>query len=186
MRKKTSAPTPGRPGRLHLVTSPLLLLPDFALILLGYLVCRHTALDRAVWDGVERLVYYLLFPALLFASIMRQPIQLDTLVRLGSVGLAVNGLGNALAYALRYAPHVDSRLHASGAQTAFRFNTYVALALAERLAGTSGLAWVSMLMALCVPLSNVAAVWPLARHGGHGVGRELLRNPLIIATLAGL
>jgi predicted permease len=29
-------------------------------------------------------------------------------------------------------------------------------------------------------------VWPLARHGGHGYLRELLRNPLIVATVAGL
>lgn len=42
-----------------------------------------------------------------------------------------------------------------------------------------------MLIALCVPLCNVAAVWPLARHGGHAYGRELLCNPLILATVAG-
>jgi predicted permease len=35
-------------------------------------------------------------------------------------------------------------------------------------------------------LCNVAAVWPLARAGGQGYGRELARNPLILATVAGL
>ena len=44
----------------------------------------------------------------------------------------------------------------------------------------------ALLIALCVPLCNVAAVWPMARHGGHSYARELLRNPLIIATVAGL
>jgi hypothetical protein len=39
----------------------LLLLPDFALIVLGYLLCRHTPLNRAVWDGAKRLVDCLLF-----------------------------------------------------------------------------------------------------------------------------
>jgi phosphinothricin acetyltransferase len=38
--------------------------------------------------------------------------------------------------------------HASGAQTAFRFNSYVALALAERLAGAPGVAWQALLMAV--------------------------------------
>ena len=37
-----------------------LLLPDFSLILLGYLVCRYTALDRTVWQQVESLVYFFL------------------------------------------------------------------------------------------------------------------------------
>ena len=44
----------------------------------------------------------------------------------------------------------------------------------------------ALLVAVCVPLCNVAAVWPLARHGGHGYLRELLRNPLILGTVGGL
>ena len=166
--------------------SPLLLLPDFTLILLGFVLCRYTPLNRPLWDGVERLVYYLLFPCLLFAAIVRTPIGMGTLVQLGGVALTVNLIGIALAYLMRYAPGVDGLLHASGAQTAFRFNTYVALALAERLAGAPGLAWVALLVAVCVPVSNAAAVWPLARHGGKGVLGELLRNPLIVSTVAGL
>jgi malonate transporter and related proteins len=37
-----------------------------------------------------------------------------------------------------------------------------------------------------VPLFNVGAVWPMARHGQRGLARELVRNPLIIATASGL
>jgi len=164
----------------------LLLLPDFALIVLGHLICRHTPLDRPVWDSAERLVYYLLFPVLLFNTIVRNPIQPGTALQLGSVGLAVIVCGVALATALRWLPGVDPLLHASGAQTAFRFNSYVALALSERLAGSQGLASMALLMSISVPVCNVAAVWPLARHAGQGVWGELLRNPLIVSTLAGL
>ncbi len=164
----------------------MLLLPDFALIALGWVICRYTALDRPVWDGVERLVYYLLFPALLFISIVRNRPEPQALLRFGGLGLAVTVVGIALAYALKALPGVDARLHASGAQTAFRFNSYVALALAERLAGAQGLAWTALLMSCCVPVCNLGAVWPLARQGGHRYGRELARNPLILATVGGL
>lgn len=163
-----------------------LLIPDFVLIGLGWLLCRHTALNRPVWDGVERLVYFVLFPALLFSAILRNPLQLGSALPLAGAGLAVVGVGIALSYALGRWPGVDQRLHASGAQTAFRFNSYVALALAERLGGGPGVAAMAVVMSVCVPLCNVAAVWPLARHGGHHIGRELLRNPLIIATVSGL
>lgn len=163
-----------------------LLLPDFMLILVGWVVCRTTPLNRSVWDGAERLVYYLLFPTLLFSAILRNPLQPAALAGLAGSGVAVTVLGIALAFALRRWPGVDPLMHASGAQTAFRFNSYVALALAERIAGTQGLAWIALLVSLCVPLCNIAAVWPLARQGGHGFARELARNPLIIATLAGL
>ena len=163
-----------------------LLFPDFSLILCGYLVCRFTALNRSVWSQVDSLVYYLLFPVLLFTAIVRSPITASALLQVGGVGLAITGTGIVLAFALARAPGVDPLLHASGAQTAFRFNSYVALALAERLAGAQGLAWQALLAALCVPLCNVAAVWPLARQGGQGYLGELARNPLIVATLAGL
>jgi predicted permease len=33
---------------------------------------------------------------------------------------------------------------------------------------------------------NVGAVWPMARHGENGFLRELIRNPLILATTGGL
>jgi malonate transporter len=139
-----------------------------------------------VWDGAERLVYYVLFPVLLFNSIVRQPLEAGTLASLGLVGLAVVGAGVVLAYALARWPGVDARAHAAGAQCAFRFNSYIALALAERLGGAAGVAATAVLVSLAVPLCNIAAVWPLARQGGHGYLRELLRNPLILATVAGL
>lgn len=164
----------------------LLLLPDALLILAGFVICRYTPLDRPIWEAAEKLVYYLLFPVLLFNSIVRTPLQPGQTLALGGAGMAVVVLGMGLAYTLRAWPGVDARAHASGAQVAFRFNSYVALALAERLQGAQGVAWVALLVALCVPLCNVGAVLPLARHGGHGLARELARNPLILGTLAGL
>jgi len=168
------------------MSNALLLLPDFLLIVVGFVVCRYTALNRPVWDAAERLVYYLLFPVLLFNSIVKSPLQPGQTLSLALAGVGTVGCGIVLAMALKRWPGVDARLHASGAQTAFRFNSFIALALAERLGGPQGLAWMALLIALSVPLCNVAAVWPLARHGGHSYARELLRNPLILSTVAGL
>lgn len=167
-----------------------LLFPDFSLILCGYLVCRYTALNRPVWDQVEVLVYYFLFPVLLFHSIVRSPLDLNAASSLIGAGLALGVSGIALAYALPHLPllgrHINTRLHAGGAQVAFRFNSFIGLALAERLGGAEGLLMIAVLIGFCVPLFNVGAVWPMARHSQRHFGRELLRNPLIIATLSGL
>lgn len=174
---------------MHLTQVAWLLAPDFVLIGLGWVLCRHTPLNRPVWDGVERLVYHVLFPALLFESIVRHPLAPGAAWPLAAAALAVTACGIALALALGAWPGIDRRAHASGAQTAYRFNSYVALALAARLGGAEGLAGMALLLAVCVPVVNVAAVWPLsrlARQGGHGFVRELVRNPLIVATLAGL
>ncbi|MCE1250708.1 MAG: AEC family transporter [Comamonadaceae bacterium] len=172
------------------VNYAFLLLPDFALIFGGYLVCRYTALNRSVWQPVEALVYYLLFPVLLFQSIVKSPIALGEASALMAAGLLLSLGGIALVYALPLLPGLGRRLdagaHASAAQVAFRFNSFMALALAERVAGSQGLQLIAVLIGVCVPLLNVAAVWPMARHGEHHFARELLRNPLILATVSGL
>ena len=168
------------------MANPLLLLPDFLLILVGFVICRGTALDRRVWDAAERLVYFLLFPVLLFTSILKSPLKPAEAFDLGMAGVAMLAVGIAVALGIGRWPGVDKRLHASGAQVAYRFNSYIALALAERLYGAQGLAWMALLMALSIPICNVAAVWPLARHGGQSYGREIARNPLIISTVLGL
>lgn len=167
-----------------------LLLPDFSLILCGWLVCRYTALNRTVWEQVEALVYYFLFPVLLFQSIVRSPLDLGEASSLIGAGLALGVVGIGLAYALPRLPllgrHIDRRAHAASAQVAFRFNSFIALALAERVAGPQGLLSVAVLIGFCVPLFNIGAVWPMARHSGAHFGGALLRNPLIIGTASGL
>lgn len=167
-----------------------LLFPDFSLILCGYLLCRYTALNRSVWEPVEALVYYFLFPVLLFHSIVRSTLDFQAASGLIGAGLITGLCGIALSYSLPWLPligrHIDTRQHAASAQVAFRFNSFIGLALAERLAGPSGVLLIAVLIGFCVPLFNVAAVWPMARHSQRHFGRELLRNPLIIATVSGL
>ncbi|MDF2464099.1 MAG: family transporter [Ramlibacter sp.] len=167
-----------------------LLFPDFSLILCGYLVCRYTALDRKVWQPVEGLVYYFLFPVLLFQSVTKSPLDLGVTSSMLLAGVLMALASIAMAYSLPWLPglrkYIDRREHAGAAQIAFRFNSFIALALADRLAGAQGLLLIAVLIAVCVPIYNVAAVWPMARHAQKGLVRELVRNPLIIATGSGL
>jgi len=175
---------------LEAVNFAQLLFPDFSLIAIGWLLCRYTALDRRVWDQVESLVYYFLFPVLLFHSIVRSPLDFGATSSLLTAGVGIGICGIALAYALPFMPglrmHIDRRDHAASAQIAFRFNSFICLALAERLAGPQGLLLIAVLIGVCVPMFNIAAVWPMARHAKTGFARQLVRNPLIVATLAGL
>ena len=175
---------------LEAVNYAQLLFPDFSLIAIGWLLCRYTALDRRVWDQVESLFYYFLFPVLLFHSIVRSPLDFGATSSLLTAGVGVGLCGIALAYALPFVPglgtHIDRRDHAASAQVAFRFNSFICLALADRLAGPEGLLLIAVLIGVCVPMFNIAAVWPMTRHAQTGFVRQLVRNPLIVATVAGL
>ena len=177
-------------GYSRAVNYAQLLFPDFSLIVCGYLVCRYTALNRTVWEQVESLVYYFLFPVLLFQSIVRSPLDLGAASSLISAGVLLGLSGIALAYSLPYLPwlgkSINRRDHAASAQVAFRFNSFIGLALADRLAGSEGLQLIAVLIGVCVPLFNMGAVWPMARHAQRSFASELLRNPLILATATGL
>jgi predicted permease len=167
-----------------------LLFPDFFLILCGYVICRFSALNRSVWQQVENLVYFFLFPVLLFHSIVKSPLDLASASSLIGAGLCLALGAIALSYSLPYWPwlgrRLDRRDHAASAQVGFRFNSFIGLALAERLAGPEGLLMIAVLIGFCVPLFNIAAVWPMARQAQTGFLRELVRNPLIIGTATGL
>ena len=167
-----------------------LLFPDFSLILCGYFLCRFTGLNRSVWQQTEHLVYYFLFPVLLFYSIAKSPLDIQATSSFLMAGVSMGLAGIALSYSLPYWPWLGSKInrrdHAASAQIGFRFNSFIALALVERLCGAEGLLLISVLIGFCVPMFNVGAVWPMARHGDSGFGREIVRNPLILATTSGL
>ena len=163
-----------------------LLLPDFALILIGFLLNRITAWGRGFWGGLEKLIYYVLFPALLFHSIARTPIDFAAAAPALKTAVLTVLLGMLLAFAARWVVKGDARAHASSFQTAFRFNSYLAIAIAGRLHGEAGIAGIGIVIGIVVPLCNVAAVWMLAHGSSLGFWRELSQNPLILATVGGV
>ena len=163
----------------------LALLPDFALILLGAILRRVLHLGDHFWNGLEKLVYYVLFPALLFSGLVKTRIDWSAAAPMIGVAAGAMGSGMLLGLVARLLP-ISPISFASQYQCAFRFNSYIGLAVAGTLYGVSGIAAMGIVVGLMVPPANMAAVWMLARHGEAGVWRELARNPLILATLAGV
>jgi len=175
------------------VNAAALVLPEFALILLGVLLRRWAWRSPDFWVELERLVYYVLFPVLLL-----RPTLTADLAAAGTGGVLLAAVGATVAGALlgaviRWLPGISRTAAASGWQTAFRFNTFIALALVDHR-GMAALALMGVVVGVSVPLVNVLAVTALARStaggagGGPGAGvlSALARNPLILATLLGL
>ena len=140
----------------------------------------------AFWNGVEQLVYYVLFPALLFRSLASSPLALGDAGRLVGVGLAFTFAGMALSALAAPLFRLPQPTFAACFQCAFRFNTYVALAVATRIAGPQGVAAISLLIGVLVPVVNIAAVAMLVRGGDTRILPALARNPLVLACAAGI
>jgi hypothetical protein len=165
-----------------------LLLPDFAMILAGFVMIRTKWLSRSFWDGCEKLVYFVLLPALLIAAITRSDFTASGQTALMlQVALLAMGLTALIAVPTRWIPGLDRKDWASGVQCAFRFNAYVAFAVATRAAGSEGLALTAVIVGFTVPLANILAVTFLANtFNPVKLFKELSKNPLILATIVGI
>ncbi|WP_459617119.1 AEC family transporter [Bordetella sp. 2513F-2] len=164
----------------------LLVLPDFLLVVLGWVLRHRLGYSRDFFAGTERMVYYVLFPALLFQSILRSPISAGSAVLLLQATVMVIGAGVALSWLAVPLLRPQPLAQASLAQCGYRFNTYIGLALSASLAGPPGQTVMALIIGFAVPMANVAAVYGLARHSGNNLFKELARNPLLVSTLLGL
>lgn len=167
------------------MSAALLILPNFVLILVGLVLARRFDYGRDFWGGLEKLVYYVLFPALLFRSLAVAKIDFAQSGWLAAAACAATLAGFALSLLARPLFRLDERLAAAASQCGYRFNTYIGLAIAGSLFGTQGVALAALLLGVMIPLVNFLAVAVLARHGERGFVKELVQHPLVVSSLAG-
>jgi hypothetical protein len=168
------------------LSTALLILPDFALMLLGLLLAHRLGFERGFWSGAEKLVYYVMFPPLLFNAIVHAEFSIVGDAKLLAAALGAFALSAAIGFAAYPLLRPPGDVFASCVQTAFRYNSYIGLAFSQSLFGARGVALMALIVAFVVPIANLLAVYALARQQRIGLLRQLVRNPLIIATVAGL
>ena len=140
----------------------------------------------AAWVTIEKLVYFVLFPCLLFFSVVSSNFDLNTVGAFALGGPAVIFTAFVLGWLGLLFSNMGRVDFASGLQTAYRFNSYIGLALASRLGGQSAVANIAILLALGVPLCNVLAVGTMSKGGRLSAFVDILKNPLIIGTCLGI
>lgn len=166
--------------------------PLFLLILLGAAIGYGRWPNATFWPQMERLIYFVLFPAMLVstlatADVSQVPVGRLALVLLGAMGLFGLGLWHFRAW-LGLSPAAFTSVF----QGAVRFNTYVGVAGAAALHGSLGATTAAVAVAIMVPVVNVMCVASFVAAGTLGrasMGQSaiaLAKNPLILACLAGI
>lgn len=167
------------------------LVPIIIPIILGYLLRRSGFLGPEAWSGLEKLTYFVLFPALLIRNIGDQSLAG---ISWQSILLVVGGtllLTSALLSTVRKFISQNDATFTSIFQGGVRFNTYIMLAVAQGLFGATGLAVGSVTAGFMIVIINVLcisifAIWGKSRiRGPLAFVRELIGNPLIIGCLVG-
>jgi malonate transporter and related proteins len=172
------------------------LAPVFLLIVLGFALKRTLMRLETQWHGLERLTYYVLFPALLIETLARADLASVPVAGVGGAlllaALAISSLCLVLRTLLAATFAIDGPAFSSIFQGAIRWQTYVALAVSSNLYGNLGLALASVAMVAIIPMVNVLSVAVLAHYAAperpslRTILMTLVRNPLIWACAIGL
>ena len=168
------------------------LIPIMAIILLGYVLKRTEFLPQGAWPGIEKLTYFVLFPALLIRTLGSQslsgvPWPTILLVVVGTLTLAAM----VLVIWHRTRSSVSGPTFTSIFQGGIRFNTYIALAVAQAYYGAEGLAMGAVTAGFMIVLINLLCVSAFAAwgektyNGSAAIIREVFGNPLIVSCVIG-
>ena len=166
------------------------LIPVFALIALGWAIARLKLFSESFWPELEKLTYYILFPALLIhrlANANFESLSLSDAAIPVITALAVTSLATFIWQFLFKADATD---FTSVYQGAIRFNTYLALASVNALTGDEGLIIAAVVIAILIPIINLLCVSVfqimLHRQSSNPYWKTLATNPLILGCLIGI
>lgn len=168
------------------------LVPIMVLIFTGYGLKRSGFLAQEAWSGMEKLTYFVLFPALLIRTLGNQTLAGAPWPSMLAVITGTLMTSAAVLILLhRIQATVKSATFTSIFQGGVRFNTYIALAVAQGLFGSEGLAMGSVAAGFMIVLINllcisVFVIWGKATFKGiTPFIREVVGNPLIIGCAIG-
>ena len=175
-----------------MINSLFAILPIFLLIVVGHASKRWVLTDDGWWKYVDKLVYYLFFPALLIQDVSRADFAGgETSVAIAATMMATLAVGS-LIFLGRVFVKTRNDLFTSIFQGGVRYNSYVFIALAHSLYGVEGVALSGVFVAYLIVLTNVMSVLVLNHFGDTGrkslagMFGALAKNPLIIAAILGL
>ncbi len=166
------------------------LIPIVLILALGKGLSALNVVSQQGWLGLERITYFVLFPALIIgklATVDFSALSLGMPVALVGAQLALGAISIALGLLFRQA---RDRIGVY-VQSAVRWNTFIALALAQELMGGEGVALVVIAAAAMIPTANILSVSALLgfsdeRIDAAELAKQIAINPLVIACVIGL
>ncbi len=171
------------------------LFPVFTLIVIGVWLKRVGLTNATFLAMVDRLVYFILFPILLFWKIGGSRGLFNASLAYCAVAVTVVAIIFVVSTLFIIFGKVGDFQAGTFSQSCYRFNTYVGMAVALTVLGEKGVQYFSILIGILIPIINVMAVSILIWYGKkrEGTKKQLLNtlkaigtNPLFLACVAGM
>ena len=170
-----------------------ILTPLYLLIALGMYLRRMDFPQANFWIGVERLMYFILLPALIFSSLTESSMDLGMVKWLLLAVILPVCIAGALQFLAFKLLDIKPATFTAMFQGAVRGNTLIAIVIAAWLLPQNGVALMALTITVAVLFNNLVSVAVLAHYGDAPEGEitpkplsaQLLHNPLILATFLG-
>lgn len=167
----------------------LALIPILSFIALGFFFKYINFLPDSGWQAVEKLIYYLLFPALLIHSIGKINYDISAYLPMAA---ALN-IAVLIMFCISFFAWQDKTVtgprFSSILQNNIRFNSFIALGLATEYQNGHFLPLVAIGVGMLIPTINIISVWSLIIWGRASKDdspiEHLFKNPLIIGCVIG-
>lgn len=125
------------------------------------------------------MVYFIMFPALLFRSVLLSPLDINTAGTSLTACALLAAAGWILGWLAKPTLKSDTRSINSVQQCIYRFDTYIALSPHAIGGWCRGVAIMAVFIGFTVPLANILAVHALS-VGQGGMLKSLISNPLVL------
>ncbi|MEY4463805.1 MAG: hypothetical protein RLZZ81_776 [Pseudomonadota bacterium] len=172
-------------------------LPIFLITLLGSIIKNKWLTSEEFWRGIEKLSYFVLFPAMLFNYVSTADLSVASIIKL-VVALIISTILVSLGlivYQKKY--KIDKVQFTSIFQGSIRYNSYIFFGVSSPLLGPSGLSIVAVISSYMIIFTNILSVMIFAYYIPNKsvtntiktsfvlMMKLIVRNPLIIASLVG-
>jgi predicted permease len=170
-----------------------IVVPVFFIIGLGFALRRAGLVNDIFYEQTNRLVYYVCLPLLLFYKTGTADFSASFNIRLVITTGSAVGCCFLIAWLYGRWRNYPAPVQGAFCQGSFRGNlAYIGLAIINNAYGDTGLTRAGILLGFLVPVLNFFAILTLVlprqnqRTDMMEICRQILCNPLIIASLSGI
>lgn len=182
---------------MYIVLSSIL--PIFLLMVAGKIIKVKWIRSTEFWTELEKLSYFLLFPAVLFNYISSAELTTTYFKLVVALMVSTSIISAALVFFHNHYK-VNSQLFTSVFQGAVRYNSYIFFGLGSTLYGSDGIVIISVIAAYMIIFTNVLSVLVFTKYisqnnsesSDNGLIKQwkimllnLARNPLIFSSILG-
>lgn len=162
--------------------------PIAAMLLVGWVSANYWIKDKQLWEGLNKLVYYVMFPALIVYKVANADVTgLDKSFIIVLIAMVLILIAVLRVFRFLFK---DKIFWATFVQGTFRYNSYIFISMTMFYVGDSAIPAIAMITGFMILVATIIGVVMLNIYSTEGtnfknVSLSIITNPLVLACVLG-